>query len=406
MLRFPASIFVFVQVAVSVYAFAPSGTISASRSSTSLDAAALIVQNKGGGHGELGFQLAKKLATFDKIDTITILQDDACNDEKEPFCSYATDLPAEVTVVKASLGDESVDADTMQSWLGSDKFEYIYDNNSKGPVGAGSAICDLAKNWGCKLFTYVSSAGMYQPNDSTQFPMSEATTPTKESSGQAKLDAYAVDLGLPLVSFRPQYIYGSNANKHDYIDWYFDRLVRDLPLPIPSPGTQKVSLTNARDVATLLTAPLNNEEAAVEQRYFNCGTDKLYTYDEVAYLCAEAAGIPKDDVRIEHYSGDLFGKAKFPFRLTDFYVAPDMAKEKLGYQGADQALKDDLKWYYDGYVARGGPTRDVDLIKDWEIIVGSQTPQSPEKGTIAASIYSKYIPTTIDISDVQSLLEN
>jgi nucleoside-diphosphate-sugar epimerase len=368
----------------------------------------LIVQNKGGGHGELGFQLAKKLATIDKIDSITILQDDACKDDKEPFCSYATDLPAHVTVIKASLGDESVDADTLQSWLGTDaKFEYVYDNHSKGPVGSGKAICDCAKNWGCRLYTYVSSAGMYQPDESTTtFPMSEATTPIKESSGQARQDAYAVELGLPLVSFRPQYIYGPNANKYDYIDWYLDRLVRDLPLPIPSPGTQKVSLTNAQDVATLLTAPLDNEEAAVAQRFFNCGTDRLYTYDEVAYLCAEAAGIPRENVRIEHYDSDLFGKAKFPFRMKDFYVSPDLAKEKLGYAGAEHDLKDDLKWYYEGYVARGGPTRDVDLIKDWEIVVGSVTQPTPGQGTIAASIYGKYIPSAMDISNVQSLRES
>ena len=341
--------------------------------------------------------MAKKLATHDKITSITILQDDACKDTKEPFKSYSTDLPSEVKVIKASLGDESVDATTMQSWLGDDaKFDYVYDNNSKGPVGAGKALCDCAKTWDCKLYTYVSSAGMYQPTDSTTFPMAE-TTPIKSSAGQAEFDAYAVELGLPLVSFRPQYIYGEKANKYDYIDWYFDRLVRELPLPIPSPGTQKVSLTNSKDVATLLTAPLDNEEAAIEQRYFNCGTDKLYTYDEIAYMCAEAAGISKDKVQIEHYDHDLFGKAYFPFRMTDFYVAPDMAKERLGYKGAECDLKEDLKWYYEGYVARGGPTRDVELIKDWEITVASKSFLEP------GSVYDKYIPIEIDISDVQTL---
>jgi nucleoside-diphosphate-sugar epimerase len=82
----------------------------------------------------------------------------------------------------------------------------------------------------------------------------DETTPIKETAGQALYDSYAVELGLPLVSVRPQYIYGSKSNKDDYVDWYFDRLVRELPLPIPGDGTQKVSLTNSEDVASLVRA--------------------------------------------------------------------------------------------------------------------------------------------------------
>jgi len=327
-------------------------------------AKALIVQNKGGGHGELGFQLAKKLASNEKIDKITILQDDSCKKDSEPFQSYSSDIP-DVNVIYAKLGDESCDVADL---LGGETFEYIWDNFSKGPEGPSKALCDIAKDWGCvKLYTYVSSAGMYQPNDETEFPMSEATTPIKESAGQNLMDNYvAEECKLPLVSFRPQYIYGEKSNKHDYIDWYFDRLTNGVPLLIPSPGTQKVSLTNSQDVASLLVAPLDNEEAAVEQRYFNCGTDQLLSYEEVAYLCAEAAGIAKDDVKIQYYSGDEHGKVKFPFRMTDFYVAPDTAKEKLGYKGAANDLKSDLKWYYENYQARA--KKDVDFSKDEEVL--------------------------------------
>mmetsp|Transcript_20889 Transcript_20889/g.31378 ORF Transcript_20889/g.31378 Transcript_20889/m.31378 type:complete len:403 (-) Transcript_20889:318-1526(-) len=377
-------------------AFAPSNRPShaAARKSSLSMSAALIVQNKGGGHGELGFQLAKTLQGNSKITSITILQDEACNDEKEPFKSYSTDIP-DVKIVKANLADESMTAESLQSILGSDAtFEYVWDNASKKPEGAGKAICDCAKTWDTKLFTYVSSAGMYQPNG--VFPMPE-TTPVKESAGQNLFDNYAVELGLPLVSFRPQYIYGPKSNKNDYIDWYFDRLVRELPLPIPGDGTQKVSLTNSEDVASLLASVLDNEEAAIEQRFFNCGTDQLVSYDEVAHMCAKAAGIEPEKVMIEHYDSEMFGKANFPFRLTDFYVAPDTAKDKLGWTGPTHSLSDDLTWYYDGYKARGGASKKMSWTKDWEIVVGSKT--SYEVG----SIYDKYDPIVFDTSNVQAL---
>ena len=190
------------------------------------------------------------------------------------------------------------------------------------------------------------------------------TTPVKESAGQIKYEQYAMENGLPFVAFRPQYIYGPKSNKWDYIDWYFDRIVRKAPVPIPGDGTQKVSLTNSEDVASLLASVLNDEKAAVEQTFFNCGTSDLVTYDEVASLCAEVAGEGAD---IQHYDASK-GKAKFPFRLTDFYVAPDMATQKLGWEGPKHSLKDDLSWYYESYQSRGGPSKEMEFAEDKEVL--------------------------------------
>jgi len=355
-------LFITILLATSVVitsSFAPA--IETARSSTYLKSSALIIQNKGGGHGELGLTLSKQLSTNPKITSITILQDDACNDEKEPFVSYSSDIP-DVNIVKANLADEEMTADDMQKLLGHKSFDYVWDNCSKGAVGAGKAVIDCAKAWDSKLLTYVSSAGIYQPDD--VFPMPE-TTPVKESAGQVQYEKYATENGLPFISFRPQYIYGGKSNKWDYIDWYFDRIVRGAPLPIPGDGSQLVSLTNSQDVASLLASVLNDEKKAIEQTYFNCGTSNLVSYDDVAKLCAEAAGI--EDVNIQHYDASL-GKAKFPFRLTDFYVSPEMAMSKLGWEGPKKTLKDDLAWYYESYKARGGPSKDLDFAEDKEVL--------------------------------------
>ena len=108
-----------------------------------------------------------------------------------------------------------------------------------------------------------------------------------------------------------------------------------------------VSLTNSKDVASLLASVIGNEEAAIEQRYFNCGSDKLVSYKELAELCAKAASI--SDFGTESTGSE---KGDFPFRATNFYVAPDQAKEKLGWPGAKHNLADDLVWYYEGYEER------------------------------------------------------
>ena len=375
---------------------APRGAHHASTTSTSLSmSSALIVQNKGGGHGELGFQLAKTLLGHEKITSITILQDDACKDTAEPFKSYATDLPS-VTVIKAPLGDDdAMTAESLKSILAttSNSFDYIWDNASKGAdAGLGKAVIDCAKEWNTKLLTYVSSAGVYQPNGI--FPMPE-TTPVKESAGQVKYEQYAKTVGLPFCSFRPQYIYGPKSNKYDYLDWYFDRVTRDLPLPIPGDGTQTVSLTNSEDVASILASVLDHSDAAVEQCIFNCGTDQLVTYNQVAELCAQVAG--KDEADIYYYDADEYGKGNFPFRMTDFYVSPDMVKAKLGWEGAKHSLAEDLQWYYEGYKANRSE-RKVDFGKDWEIVVGSKPSILGDE-----SVYDKYDPIVIDMSKAKML---
>lgn len=48
-----------------------------------------ILQSKGGGHGEIGFALAKALMGENEV---TILQDPACKRTAQPFCQYDSDL--------------------------------------------------------------------------------------------------------------------------------------------------------------------------------------------------------------------------------------------------------------------------------------------------------------------------
>ena len=93
-------------LALGCNAFAPAPT---ARSSTQLNAAghAVIVQNKGGGHGEIGFHLAKNLA--DKDLTVTIVQDSAAKKEANGFKKYGApcNVPQKTTWSVTSAGTSS-----------------------------------------------------------------------------------------------------------------------------------------------------------------------------------------------------------------------------------------------------------------------------------------------------------
>ena len=62
-----------------------------------------ILQSKGGGHGEIGYALAKALMGENEV---TILQDPACKRTTQPFCQYDSDLVAKgVKISDCDLAD-------------------------------------------------------------------------------------------------------------------------------------------------------------------------------------------------------------------------------------------------------------------------------------------------------------
>ena len=159
--------------ASSAYSLRRSHRTALSMTSAGSGSSALIVQNKGGGHGELGYQLARALTSDPRISSITILQDSARNPSKEPFFSYASDLP-DVRIVEADLGDESTTAEDLMSKLqaggaAASSYDYVWDNASKGDTGAGKAVVDCAKAWKSRMLVYVSSAGIYKPDGVASF---------------------------------------------------------------------------------------------------------------------------------------------------------------------------------------------------------------------------------------------
>ena len=109
------------------------------------------MQNKGGGHGEIGFHLAKNLA--DKDLTVTIVQDSAAKKEALPFSKYG-ELPSSVNVEWVDTSDASA----VEAACG-DKATHVFDNNSKKPGDAAPIITAAKKS--DAFYSFVSSAGMY-----------------------------------------------------------------------------------------------------------------------------------------------------------------------------------------------------------------------------------------------------
>jgi len=118
---------------------------------------ALIIQNKGGGHGEIGYHLALQLVK-EKGMEVTVLHEGP-NKGKPPHNAYG-DLDA--AGVKVIWCDDLKDSAACLGALGGASFGAVVDNWSKSPEDI-APYADAATAWGVKHYAYVSSAGMYTP---------------------------------------------------------------------------------------------------------------------------------------------------------------------------------------------------------------------------------------------------
>ena len=152
---------------------------------------------KGGGHGEIGYQLCKTLREQSPELQITILQDE-CNYKKPPFSSYEDDLAKEgVEIVVEKLTGSASGATT--SPFGDRKFDYIVDNWSKNTANATFGL-NLARNAATKQYVFISSAGMYK--GSGKVPHHE-NDPVKENDAR-KVELTVLDSNIPYTFLRPQ----------------------------------------------------------------------------------------------------------------------------------------------------------------------------------------------------------
>lgn len=273
--------------------------------------------------------------------------------------------PAPVDGVTQIHGDRK-DVDGLKAKLANESFDAIFDNNGRELSDTQPLVeCFRGK---IQHFVYVSSAGVYQKSDQMPHVEGDAVDPKSRHRGKFETEEYLAAEGVPFTSIRPVYIYGPQ-NYNDLEAWFFDRLVRDRPIPIPGDGMALTQLGHVADLARAMVAVLGNA-AAIGQIY-NVSGDRAVSFDGLARACAIAAGKDPSQLQLVHYNPKAFdfGKRKaFPMRVQHFFTAIDNAKRDL--QWAPQfdlvsGLKDSFQ---NDFLATGRDQAPVDFSLDDEIL--------------------------------------
>jgi nucleoside-diphosphate-sugar epimerase len=269
--------------------------------------------------------------------------------------------PVPVAGVGQIQGDRTNPSE-LKAKLSSESFDAIFDNN-------GRELADtqpLAEIFAGKVrhFVYMSSAGVYLPSDLLPHREGDPVDPKSRHKGKHETEAYLKQQGLPFTSIRPTYIYGP-LNYNNVEAWFFDRIVRDRPVPIPGNGAYITQLGHVRDLANAMVAVLGNETAV--GKIYNISGDRYVTFDGLARACAMAAGKSPESWEIKHYDPKEvnLGKQKaFPFRQQHFCADINLAQLELQWQPEYDLISGLKDSFERDYLNRGRDRQEIDFSTD------------------------------------------
>ncbi|HIK55648.1 MAG TPA: NAD-dependent epimerase/dehydratase family protein [Synechococcales cyanobacterium M55_K2018_004] len=273
--------------------------------------------------------------------------------------------PAPVAGVRTIVGDRT-DPNQLYEALAGESFNAIFDNNGR-ELSDTQPLADIFKGR-IQHFVYVSSAGVYLKTDQPPHVEGDPVDPNSRHKGKYETESYLAGHGLPYTSIRPVYIYGPH-NYNDVEAWFFDRIVRDRPLPIPGHGQHITQLGHVYDLAVAMTRVLGNSRAVGQ--IYNVAGDRYVTFDGLAKACAIAAGKDPDALKLVHYDPKQFdfGKRKaFPLRTQHFFTDIHKAMMDLNWKPDFDLISGLKDSFQNDYLATGRHLRQVDFSTDEEIL--------------------------------------
>jgi len=267
-----------------------------------------------------------------------------------------------VSVLMADRKDPA----SLKAALGSaGKFDIVFDNNVRKLNEVQPLVEGIQSTEGCEQFILMSSAGVYGPTD--VLPLSEENPGDPNSRHKEKLqcEQYLDSQGLNWTSIRPVYIYGP-LNYNPVERYFFDRVTRGRPVCIPYDGKYITQLGHCEDLADFMIKCIGNP--AVKGQVYNISSEEYVTFDGMAKLCAQAAGMAEP--QIVHYDPksvevpEGFPKA-FPFRGMHFFASIEKAKRDVPEWTPKFSMLEGLKSsYQQDYLARGFDKQQPDFRTD------------------------------------------
>lgn len=153
----------------------------------------VILQNKGGGHGTIGYALSGLLLKTESCSSLNLVQEHT-NMNLQPFTSYHE---LEPHGLKLHVAKEGATEASITSVLSGQNVDIVVDNWSKTPEEA-KLVLQAAKYTALKQFMYISSAGIYKPGN--QMPLVESDSVLNKGTRLAETALQSAEVPIHYLS--------------------------------------------------------------------------------------------------------------------------------------------------------------------------------------------------------------
>jgi len=253
------------------------------------------------------------------------------------------------------------DPDAMREALAGRRFEAVFDNVYDWERGTTAAQVEATvRAVGDRLSRYIFLSSVAAYGDGLNHKESDPLAPDyhfdpytrHKATTERLLFRMHVRTGLPLVTFRPPFVYGP-GNPFYREQFFWDRMRAGRPIVIPGDGHRLMQFVYIGDLVQAMARSV--EEPRAEGEAFNIGESKPLTQVELVERLAKAAGadpalvwIPRDAII------QAGGSAMFePYYFGEYFDLPPITENmgkvarilKVKTTPFDIGLKETYRWY-------------------------------------------------------------
>jgi len=253
------------------------------------------------------------------------------------------------------------DASSLREVLSGRRFDVVFDNVYDWERGTTAAQVEATvRLCGDRISRYIFMSSVAAYGDGLNHKESDPLAPDYHASPYTSHKATTervlfrmhVQQGLPLVTFRPPFVYGPRNNFYRE-QFFWDRLRAGRSIIIPGDGHRLMQFVYVNDLVNAMIRSMHEPRAVGEA--FNIGDPKPVTQVELVEKLARAANTEPSIVRVPR---DVIAAAggsamQEPFYFGEYMDLPPITENigkvtrllKMKLTPFDVGLKETYRWY-------------------------------------------------------------